>query len=646
MALINVAAILVGRGRRVLAIDLDLEAPGISYLLKQEHNSPVPGFMDLILNFFVEKSDSAIAKNSDPSAYLEYTGELQVPEKMNKKGGTLRIMPAGKLDSQYEQRRQSVDLHRLYEEKKGKPLMMRLRHVIIESGQFDYVLIDSRTGFSDEAGISVRDLGDHLIVLHGLNRQNVEGTVRFIEQVRKTLDPAKALELEFVATPIPIGEDDLCDARMSEAERRFGEAWGKTVKIRHRIPYHPRLALDEEPAIFRRTQGPLHDAYMGIEECVRTMNHDTIADWAGRAQAAVKASKNDEAVDCFREAANLGGAPIAMISSACHQTVGQDNFTAYWTLLEDLDGRSRSSLLLGINHFERLRAYDEVESLYRDGLARFRNDVSFLAPFSQFLCWVRNSPDEAETLLRQALKASPNDSSLFVDLAVLLWRYRGKIKEAEDLYRHALNLDPKDSQIISRFGVFMWHARRQVDEAEELFRKANELDPRDAESTSRYGSFSWHVRRDYRKAEILYLQTLALRPESGNNLANYAGLLLAQRKFSQAEETLVRAWAASFTTQNQTSAEIAFYRGLMLRLDQKSDSVPLAYLKLILEEGFPRMLWSFDDVLRIAGEKMNAKHYDLYRSLAAAILDPDCIKPLKSLPLWNAVKPIRPDANI
>ena len=48
MALINTAAILAGRGFRVLVIDLDLEAPGISYLTSTD-SDPSQSHMELSL---------------------------------------------------------------------------------------------------------------------------------------------------------------------------------------------------------------------------------------------------------------------------------------------------------------------------------------------------------------------------------------------------------------------------------------------------------------------------------------------------------------------------------------------------------------------------------------------------------------------
>jgi cellulose biosynthesis protein BcsQ len=202
MALINAACILAGHGRRVLAIDLDLEAPGISYLLLREKPEPQPakGFIDFIYDLLSRGAKSPLAHTSNPKALLSYTAELPLPKTLQKvPGGSLRIMPAGRIDANYEKRRQAIDLHRLYLEQKGEPLIRHLRTLIIESNAFDYVLIDSRTGFADEAGISVRDLADHLMVLHGLNHQNIEGTARFLGRFKKRVIRAKKMKIAFVA---------------------------------------------------------------------------------------------------------------------------------------------------------------------------------------------------------------------------------------------------------------------------------------------------------------------------------------------------------------------------------------------------------------------------------------------------------------
>lgn len=196
MALINTAGILAGRGFRVLVIDLDLEAPGLSYLNPDapadsllESNSqrpPVqPGFVDLLNDARERGEEADMFQMSAQDLANRYTQPYHLPDELREfKDGSLHIMPAGRIDGGYAQRLDALKLHQLYEEGLGEPLIRAFKKKFAEADLYDYVLVDSRTGFSDEAGICTRDLADHLMILSGLNRQNVEGTCEFLKALR------------------------------------------------------------------------------------------------------------------------------------------------------------------------------------------------------------------------------------------------------------------------------------------------------------------------------------------------------------------------------------------------------------------------------------------------------------------------------
>jgi Flp pilus assembly protein TadD len=192
--------------------------------------------------------------------------------------------------------------------------------------------------------------------------------------------------------------------------------------------------------------------------------------------------------------------------------------------------------------------------------------------------------------------------------------------EAEHLLRRAIGSHPDDTRLISHLANLLWYSRKDFQQAEQYFERAYSLQPDDEVVVGRFANFIWKIKRDFARAERLYAKAVNLRPDDGDNLCNYAGFFLAQRR--ESEQILLRAWALSSNRRDQTTAELAFYRGLQLRLNHKVDSVPLSYLKTLLHLDFPRMPWSFDEVLRLAGEKFTAQIFDLYRSLAAAILDP------------------------
>lgn len=165
MALINVAGIMASRGLRVLAVDLDLEAPGLSYLVsKPEHgqNSAL-GFVDLLHDAITDKEQHDLFDLPPAELVERYTLPYELPAWL-KGRGSLHIMPAGRLDACYQARVDELALGELYKEGYGKAIVQAFKTVLREAKRFDVVLVDSRTGFSDESGICTRDLGQHLLL--------------------------------------------------------------------------------------------------------------------------------------------------------------------------------------------------------------------------------------------------------------------------------------------------------------------------------------------------------------------------------------------------------------------------------------------------------------------------------------------------
>lgn len=234
MALLNVAGIMAGRGFRILVLDMDLEAPGISFLLPsalgKSANEPIPGFIDLMLAALDNPEKSDLLSRPAESALDNYIYHYPVPPKLIKSpGGSLQIMPAGITDSDYQQRLEDLDLPGLYSAGRGQSLMLLFKKIITDSQRFDFVFIDSRTGFSDEAGICTRDLADRVVVISGLNNQNIQGTAGFLRALRAATGGQKPVSI--VLSPVPTSEDDLREQRMELAKQVFSEAYGKELDL-------------------------------------------------------------------------------------------------------------------------------------------------------------------------------------------------------------------------------------------------------------------------------------------------------------------------------------------------------------------------------------------------------------------------------
>nr|VFK38843.1 MAG: TPR repeat [Candidatus Kentron sp. SD]VFK43614.1 MAG: TPR repeat [Candidatus Kentron sp. SD] len=123
----------------------------------------------------------------------------------------------------------------------------------------DYLLIDARTGFAELAELSLGYLADHMVLVSGLNEQNLQGlrlTLRALwEQQRVPLDEMPAL-VTVVFSPVPAGEDDAVLRALEDGQRALRENLRHTragplesMPRTFRIHYTPLLALSDAPLL-------------------------------------------------------------------------------------------------------------------------------------------------------------------------------------------------------------------------------------------------------------------------------------------------------------------------------------------------------------------------------------------------------------
>ena len=277
MSLINVACILAARGRRVLMIDFDLEAPGLTNLalrdIATEADRQRDGLVELIQDFVDAPENSPLADETNRAPFFDkYVRQLHIPDTLEPlEGGSLHLLPCGRIDATYTERLYAIDFKQLYAEGVGQPLFKYLKTYIRDAERYDYVLIDSRTGFSDEGGICTRDLADHIFIITGLNRQNIDGTVQFLRQLEAS--GWQEGQLVFVASPVPTGLEELRDQRIKAAKAAIEQTRFK-ADFKLLIPYHPRLALDEEPFIYRWSATDLFPSYQRLARVLRDLAND------------------------------------------------------------------------------------------------------------------------------------------------------------------------------------------------------------------------------------------------------------------------------------------------------------------------------------------------------------------------------------
>ena len=167
--LANVAVLLARWGYRVLAVDWDLEAPGLHhYFAEVMSEAPAGGVIDLAYDF-----DNNRTRPGSHAVRLDIGND------------TLDLLAAGKIDGGYAGRVQAVDWAGLYERGFAAYLEERRSEW---TDDYDFVLIDSRTGISDTAGICTAHLPDRLVVVFTANEQNLRDVVDIAERADRARD--------------------------------------------------------------------------------------------------------------------------------------------------------------------------------------------------------------------------------------------------------------------------------------------------------------------------------------------------------------------------------------------------------------------------------------------------------------------------
>lgn len=329
MALANVATLLAQRGKRVLVLDFDFEAPGLHrYFLgappdsalgqRLEQAGPRPGVIEFFTTLrkrldarlpdsgSVAGGPGGLSEEQIQATLVEIVRELLDSEEF---GYTVRLfnpnVPAsgpgeqrvaklsflptgrtieGQLDVGYVDRVRGFNWGDFYEK------YAEVFPVLAEEWgrRYDYVLIDSRTGITDVGSICTMMLPEKLVLAFSPNRQSLMGALEVGRQAveqRKASADLRPLPLFPLISRMEDNEEMLkrewIGRAQDEFQRIFRELYGldscdlghyfELARIPHRgfYSYGERIAAEEEPIV--RT-GALVQAFNQFIECLELDN--------------------------------------------------------------------------------------------------------------------------------------------------------------------------------------------------------------------------------------------------------------------------------------------------------------------------------------------------------------------------------------
>jgi cellulose biosynthesis protein BcsQ len=255
MAAANMAWILASNGRRVLLIDWDLESPGLHRYLSPFLADPdltrTPGLIDFACEAGSRKSPSL----------MDYIVQVNFAFSG---GGAIDFLGAGRQDENYHRRVNTFSWDDFYRRQDGHRLLQAERNRL--KADYDYVLIDSRSGASDTAGICTMEMPDLLVVPFTLNHQSIEGSAATAALIRAGRSD---LPIFPVPTRIEHAELDKLSAATAFARRMFApfllhvQSQHGTIDLKDQaaywqdveIPYVAYYAFEEIPAAFKDESG-------------------------------------------------------------------------------------------------------------------------------------------------------------------------------------------------------------------------------------------------------------------------------------------------------------------------------------------------------------------------------------------------------
>lgn len=199
LALANIANRLADFGKKVCMLDFDLEAPGLHVKFSHRigENGIKNGLVDYIHHF--------TTKNEVPGNINDFVTDINSYRDDSNK---ISLIAAGNTSSAtYWKKLSSINWMKLFyeEDSQGVDFFFNLKAQIEKQIAPDVLLIDSRTGITDLAGVTMSILADEIVLIGANNKENLEGIGHVLKAllIPDNSIKNKVPKIKFVLSRIP-----------------------------------------------------------------------------------------------------------------------------------------------------------------------------------------------------------------------------------------------------------------------------------------------------------------------------------------------------------------------------------------------------------------------------------------------------------
>jgi tetratricopeptide (TPR) repeat protein len=285
MALANTAWILASNGKRVLVVDWDLDSPGLHKFyhpfLDAAAISGAPGVIDLI-NDYAWAATSQDDRPADWHLSHARISRLAVPVRWPHfpDEGRLDFVSAGAQNRDYAATLAIIDWDNFYARLGGGQFFDAMRADM--KANYDYTLIDSRTGLSDIADICTVHFPDILVDCFTLSDQSIEGAALVAQKID---DQARSRNIRILPVPMRIddGEKEKLDAGRMLARllfERFPRGLSEDEANRYwtsvEIPYQRFYSFEEILATFGDAPGSPLTLLAAFERLTKAVTEEQV----------------------------------------------------------------------------------------------------------------------------------------------------------------------------------------------------------------------------------------------------------------------------------------------------------------------------------------------------------------------------------
>lgn len=290
MALANIGVLLAKSGFKTLMIDWDLEAPGLHEYFYNKLQDPDKeggtrkGLVELLIE--IQRKVRAAEKKLNAEECKALMGEINLSEYIVSTAiNGLSLLMAGETGDGYIRKVSRIAWEDLF--KRAEDIFFHFADALAE--QYDYILIDSRTGYTDSSGICTMILPEKLVLVFTPNSQSLDGVITLAEEAvryRRSSGDIRPLVLLPLPSRIEIGEKELREKWRNERLGRVGYQPAfeelletvyamESVSLTHyfddvQIQHEPKYAYGEEIAVLDE---PTRDRLSLTESYNRFLNH-------------------------------------------------------------------------------------------------------------------------------------------------------------------------------------------------------------------------------------------------------------------------------------------------------------------------------------------------------------------------------------